>query len=110
MGTVVLISGQSLAIGTEIGVVADSALVAVTLDPKATLRLAGTQRAIATDAIVNGRARVMEHRNGFVDGCETVGGVDEMSRLNAFGAVVPVRAVEALVANSSEGLTRVNER
>lgn len=103
VGPVVNIGWAGLAAGTEIGVIADSALVAVAADVQ---RLRGTQRSITVNAVVEcgirNRACVVDNR--LVDRDESVAWVDELRIWNAGLAVVPVWAVKALVANTIDVL------
>lgn len=103
VGPVVDIGWASLAAGTEIGVIADSALVTVAADVQ---RLGGTQRSITVNTVVErgiGK-RTCAVDNRLVDGNEAVAWVDELCVWNAGLAVVPVWAVEALVANTIDVL------
>lgn len=103
VGPVVDIAWAGLATGTEISVVTDSALIAVAADVQ---RLRRTQRPITVDTVVERSVRnatcVVDNR--LVDGHEAVAWVDELRVGNAGLAVVPVWAVEALVANTVDVL------
>lgn len=86
-------SRQSLAVGAEIGVVADSTLVAVTDDIRP---LVLAKRTIAEDGVVSLGAHWWI-RNCLVDRNKAVSWVDVASTLHTSGAIIPVRAVHALV-------------
>lgn len=105
MGAVVAVRGDCLAVGTEIRVMADCALVPNTLDVRLAL-LVLAERSIAVDAIV-ADDRGAGFWQGFVDGNEAMLRVDELGALDASGAVVPVRAVEALVADAVDELVQL---
>jgi hypothetical protein len=103
MGPVVDIGWAGLAAGTEISVIADSALVAVTADVQG---LRGTQWTITVNTVVErgSRHRACVVGNRLVDGNEAVAWVDELGIWNAGLAVVPVWAVKALVTNAVDVL------
>jgi hypothetical protein len=103
VGPVVDIVWASLAAGTEISVVTDSALIAVTADIQ---RLRCTQRSVTVNTVVERgiRRRSCVVANRLVDGDEAVAWVDELRVGNAGLAVVPVWAVEALVADTIDVL------
>ncbi len=111
MGPVVLVGRASFAVGAEVGVIAHGALVTVTHDvgDEGALGSRGAQRTVAADAVVDGSADVAGlHVGGIlqvlVDGHEAVVGVDESRIGDAVGAVVPVRAVQALVADANDSV------
>jgi hypothetical protein len=58
MGLVVWVGGASFAACTEIGVVADSALVAVSLDIRLMTIASVTERSITVDAMMTGLASI----------------------------------------------------
>lgn len=103
VGPVVDVGWAGLAAGTEISVIADSALIAVAADVQ---RLRGTQRPITVNTVVESgirnRACVVDNR--LVDRDEAVAWVDELRIWNAGLAVVPVWAVKALVTNTIDVL------
>jgi len=102
VSAVVLVARRCFAICAEVHIIADGALVADTLDVgRSSLVLA--KRAIAVDAVV---ALVGDARLGYrlIDGHEAVHGVVEASTLDALGAVIPVRAVQALVTHTVDVL------
>ena len=106
MRFIVGVGRVGLAVGTEVRVVADGALVPVSGDVR--LKAAGgvAERSIAIDSIVTGPAGEwsalggvrLEHRDELVLGVDKAG-VDE-----TFRAVVPVWTVHALVANTIDVL------
>jgi len=102
VSTVVVVAGQSLARRAEVRVVAHSALVADTRDVWL-VDLIPAERTVAVDARM-----ASEHRLGLgdrvVDGREAVTSMLERSLSNARAAVVPVWAVQALVADAKDGL------
>jgi hypothetical protein len=107
VGLVVAVRRTRLAVCTEIGVMADGTLVTLANDVAVTAALA--QRAIAANAKMVGPAdgtdvHTLPRFNILIDGHETVVRVDESSIDNAVVAVVPVRAVEALVTDATDGL------
>ena len=106
MGAVVAIAGDSLAVGAEVGVVAYSALVADAFNVRLGI-LAFAKGTVAVDTIVADvvGARL---RKWLVDGHEAVAGVDILRVLDTHGAEVEVRADQALVAYSIDGLIHVS--
>lgn len=105
MSSVVWVRWTSLTAGTEVGIVADSALISVSLDKglHSTTRIA--ERTIAIDAVVASLGSVGSRQNRkiverFVDGDKSVARVDEASVGVASRAKVPIWAVEALVADA----------
>jgi hypothetical protein len=100
VGAVVLVAWQSLARGAEICVVANSALVSDALDV-VLVGLAATQRSIAVDAEV-ANSDTTRLRNWLVEGREAMAWVDVVNVLVAVVAVVPIRAIQALVANAED--------
>lgn len=93
----VKVGWASLAAGTEVGIMADSTLVTVTLDVVA---LVLAERAITVDTAVSLLASKHGVRNRIVDRHKAVTFVNERSTLEASTAVVPIWAVEALVADT----------
>ncbi len=106
MSTIVAIDWNSLAIGTEIGVMAHSALVAVA-NNVGLVDLALAERTVTEDAVV---LLVAARRwcHDFIDWNETVPWVDMASTLDASGAKVPIRTVHAFMANAIDVLPTVN--
>lgn len=99
---VVLVVGIGFAVGAEVSIVANSALVTHALDI-AVLVLA--ERAIAVDTNVFRLIRVASSSwDGLVMGSEFMLRMNELGVLNTFGAVVPIGAVEALVADTENWL------
>lgn len=102
MGLVVFVVRIGLAVGAEVCVVANSALVTHALDV-AVLVLA--ERAITVDTNVLRLVRVASGSwDGFVMGCESMMRVIELGVLDTFRAVIPIRAVHALVADTEDWL------
>ena len=88
MSRVVGIAGQSLAIGAEVGVVADSALVTVASN----ISLVGcTQRSITVNATV-GRFDDTHNLDRCVDGRKAMASMLVACGINARGAVVEIGA------------------
>jgi hypothetical protein len=100
MRVVVLVVRVSLAVAAEIRVVADGTLVASALD---VVVLALAEWSIAVDADM-ARLAIAWSRDRLVQRCEAVAWVDERGVLDALGAVVPVWAVQALVADTEDWL------
>ena len=99
---VVLVAGVRLAVLAEVCVVAYSALVASTLDVGKVL-LVLAKGPIAVDAVVTATAGKRLGK-GFIDRHEAVTRVDDLSALQALRAVVPVGAIQALVADTIDEL------
>lgn len=109
VGSVVKVGWASLAIGTEVGVVADCALESVTLDGVVFSISGVAEGSIAVNAVVASRFRSVRQGNVFerlVNGNESMTRVHEPGIWVASGAEVPVWAVEALVANTIDVLER----
>jgi hypothetical protein len=107
MGAVVGIRGAGLTASTEIGVVADGALVPVSLDIGLGAILA--KRAVAVNTVVACLATVQSRQScsvceRLVDWYEAVSRMNEVGIRNAGRAEVPVWAVEALVTNTIDVL------
>lgn len=101
MGLIVFAVWIGFAVGAEVGVVTDSALVAHALDV-AVLVLA--EWAITVDTNVLRLVRVTSSSwDGFVMRSEPVLRMNELGVLDTFRAVVPVRAAEAFVADTDNG-------
>lgn len=106
MGPVVLVGRAGLAVCAEVKVMADSTLVANASDVGGIVLVAGAQGSIAANAHVHSlstsvRVDISER---LIDGRKAVVGVDKGSVDNAFRAVIPVWAVQALVADASDVL------
>ena len=99
---VVLVARVSLAILAEVGVMANSALVANALNIRQVL-LVGAERPIAIDAVV-AVTSVERLGQGFVNWNKAVAGVDELGVLDAVGTIVPVGAVQAFMADAIDEL------
>ena len=98
MCSIVVVCRKSLAVGAKISVVANSTLVAITNDVGI---LVCAKWAIAMDAIVTlGSCRRVGY--GFVEWDEAVIGVVTSSILDTAGAVIPIWAIQALVADSND--------
>ena len=98
MCSIVVVRRESLAIGAEISVVANSTLVTITNDVGI---LVCAEWAITMDSVVAlGSCRWIGY--GFVERDEAVIRVVTSSILDAAGAVIPIWAVQALVANSKD--------
>jgi hypothetical protein len=90
----------ALTVGTIVAIIADRTLVASATDVGWVGFVASTQRAIAADAHMNGR-HLMDGRKLLVNRNEAVSWVSNVLGLDAFGAIVPIGAVEALVTNTN---------
>jgi hypothetical protein len=105
---VVSVLGVGLAVRTEVDVVAHSTLVPGTVDVRRVALSSRAERSITADAHVDslsGRTRSPHARpKRLIDGREAVVRMRCFSVGNAFAAVVPVRAVETLVAHTSDEL------
>lgn len=100
------IGRDGLAIGTEIGIVTHSALVAITNDVGLiTLTLA--KRTITEDAVVL-LAAAERRCNDLINRNEPVTWVGMASTLDASSAIVPIRTVHAFVANTIDMLLEVS--
>lgn len=88
---VVLVAGVRFAVLAEIGVVANSALVARALNVREILLILA-QRSVAVDAIVTAAARKWLSER-LVDRDEAVTRVNDISTLQALGTIVPVWTV-----------------
>jgi len=107
---VVWVRWAGLAATTEVGVMADSALVAITSDVSLhTTAIGGAKRSITEDTGVTGLRGVLttqgvEVTDRLVEWDKSVAGVNEAGVCNASRAVVPIWAVEALVADTIDVL------
>jgi hypothetical protein len=99
---VVLVARVRFAALAEVRVVADSALVADALNVWQVLAVFA-ERPIAVDAVVAswGSKRLWQR---LIYGDEAVTRVDDLGALRALRAVIPVRAVQALVADTIDEL------
>jgi hypothetical protein len=100
MSTVVLAVWVGFAVGAEVGVVADSALVTHSLN---VVVLALAEGTVTINANVT-RWIAARSGNGLIESCKSMLGMYELGVLDAFGAVVPVWAGKALVANPEDWL------
>ena len=100
--TAVLLCRQSLTVGTEVQVVADSALVADTSNIGAA-RFAGTKRSITIDAIID-LLNSFDLSDRLVQCSKSVSRVGAVSLADTIRTIVPVRAIQALVANAQNSL------
>jgi hypothetical protein len=99
---VVSIGGASFAVGAKVSVMADGTLVADASDVALT-RARSAEWSIAADSDVHRprvRATDADFLAGLVDGHKSVSWVDNLGIGDAGIAVVPVRAIKALVANA----------
>jgi hypothetical protein len=94
--------GRSLAVGTQVVVMTDSALVAHTDDVSLTCA-APTVRAVAVYPKVAGSAKA-RCRKLLIDGREAMTNVDLMHVLDTVGAEIIIWTVEAFVTNAQDGL------
>jgi hypothetical protein len=106
---VVWVRWASLAAGTEIGVMADSTLVSITLDIRLSTIGTVAKRSITVDAMVTSLGSIRSRHGcdiveGFVDGYEAMASMDEASIDVAGWAEVPVWAIKALVTNTVDVL------
>ena len=101
---VVAVCRQGLAIGAEISVVAHCTLVTVA---KNIVALVFAQWTIAVDAIMTlcSHRRV---RNGLVEWDKSMTRVVTVSKFDAAGAVIPIWAIQAFVANTNNILRAVS--
>jgi hypothetical protein len=96
---VMRVGRKSLAVGTEVSVVADSTLVTIALD----VGFVGVCRAdgsITVDATMNWLA-TGDVAKGFVDRCKAMTRVSLRRSRSAVRAVVPIGAGETLVTNAN---------
>lgn len=105
MSLVVLIGWAGLAAGTEIGVMADGTLVSVTNNVCRVSAVQVAERSVTADAVMTrllaeSTRRCGDISNWLIDGHKSVARVNEVSIDDAAAAVVPVRAVKALVADT----------
>jgi hypothetical protein len=96
MGAVMLVVWICLALVTEVCVMADGTLITHALN---VVVFVLAERSVAVDTNVTSTVWA-GHRNGIEDWGEAVEWVDEAGILDAFGAVIPIWAVEALVTNA----------
>lgn len=106
MGLVVLVGRVGLAVCAEVKVVADRTLIANASDVGGIVLVAGAQGSIAANAHVHRLSTSvgMNISERLIDGRKAVVGVDKGSVDNAVGAVIPVWAVQAFVADASDVL------
>ena len=91
--------GMSLAVLTEVGIMADSALVADTSDVRFGLA-SRTKSAITIDATVKLLAALPVTKR-LVKSCKPMTSMSSRSGLRALGAEVPIRTGETLVSNAN---------
>lgn len=99
---VVLVAGVGLAVLAEVGIVANSALVADAVNVRQIL-LVLAEGTVTVDTVVAVCA-VQRLCQRLVDGNKAMTGVDELGVLETVRAVVPVWAVQALVADTVDEL------
>jgi hypothetical protein len=106
MGLVVLIGRASLTVCAEIKIVADRTLVAHAPDVGGIVLGVGAQGSIAANTHMHGLSKCigMNVCERLIDRRKAVVSVDKGSVENAVGAVIPVWAVQALVADASDVL------
>jgi hypothetical protein len=98
---VVSVHRASLAVGAEVQVAADSALVAGTTNVVGVGLALAAERAITADANMDGRRSSDPNVSELlIDWHKSVAVVSDLGRQHASGAEVPVRAVQALVADT----------
>jgi hypothetical protein len=102
---VVLVIRASLAVGTEIQVVADRALVSGATNVGRISVTSIAKRSITADANVNSCwSTEADIRERLVDRRKSVARVTGPDSLDAVGTVVPIRAIKTLVANAKDVL------
>ena len=94
--------GKSLAAGTEIRIMADSTLVAIAND-EAMLGIFLAERSIISDSELN-RTKRDGTINSVMDWHEALAVADNAGVLDAGGTVVPIKASQALMTDSTDGL------
>jgi hypothetical protein len=105
MGLVVGVRWASLAAGAEVGIVAYSTLVSVTLDISLEVVALVAKRTVTVDANVTSLAAIGT-RNGrkivewLVNRDEAVAWVDEVGIWHADRAEIPIGAIEALMSDT----------
>src|SRR5579862_1042225 len=104
---VMVIDRASFAIGTKVRIIAHGTLVPIPDDVRPSIFVL-TERPIAIDTVVF-PAESYGSFDRFVDGYEAVSWVYVASIRDALRAVIPVRAVEALVTNSIDRLRRCSQ-
>jgi len=98
----VTIGRKCLAVRTEISVVTNGALVAVTSNP-VSVHLVFTKRAVAVDTVMD-QSILGRSGNGFVDWYKAVSMMVVAGALDTSTTVIPIGAVQTLVANSIDRL------
>jgi hypothetical protein len=102
---VVSVVRTGLAIGTEIQVVADRALVSSATNVGRISIASIAKRSITADANMNScRSAEANIRERLVDRRKSVARMADLDILDAVGTVVPIRAIETLVANAKDVL------
>lgn len=105
MGAVVEIRWARFTVGAKIGIVADGALVSVTLNVRLTAIASIAKRSVTVDAVVTSLAGECAGQRcdvikRFVERDESVAWVDEGGIWKASSTEIPIGAIEALVADS----------
>lgn len=100
MCTVVAVGRDSLAVSAEVCIVANCTLVANSRD---VLLVALAEWAVAEDAKVD-FTTFGDFSNGLIDRGESMAWVSLWRLIDAFKAIIPIRAVQTLVSNADEGL------
>lgn len=105
VSSVVWVGRAGFTASTEVGIVADSALVSVSLNIGLNTVARVAKRTITIDAVMTGLADKRSGQRswiaeGLVDGYESVAGMDEASIGDASCAEVPIRAVKAFMTNA----------
>jgi hypothetical protein len=102
MGVVMPVAWVGFAVLAKVGIVAYSALVADALDIWYVL-LVFAKRTVTVDAIVT-VAAIQRFSQGLIDGYKAMAGVNMVSTLDTVWAIVPVWAVQALMADTIDEL------
>lgn len=97
---------MSLAVRTEIGVVTNGALVAVTSNPISG-HLVLTKGAVAVDTLME-HSILGRSANGFIDRYKSVSGMAVAGTLDTSTTVIPVGAVHTFVADSVDVLQTIS--
>lgn len=93
MSTIVAVGRQRLALGAEVSIVADSTLVAISMNVAAVV---SAQRAVAVDVVVNGRT-LTEEWDRLVQWDKSMAWVTCSGTFDACRTEIPVRTIQALV-------------
>lgn len=105
---VVFIGRAGFTVGAEVEIVTNGTLVADTTNIGRRSLRGTAQGTVTANAIVNGMCNIRSVEIGerLVDSSEAMAGVHKVRVLDTFSAIVPVGAVETLVANASDVLGR----